>query len=74
MVLLFFFFLFNNKLRMSETYRSAELRVAFLNDKKGKLIKTDTFFANLYDFWTCYHASYKILFIWYLQKCTYWKW
>ena len=53
---------------MSETYRSAELRVAFLNDEKGKLIKTDTFFANLYDFWTCYHASYKILVIWYHPK------
>ena len=39
-----------------------------MNDEEGKLIKSDTLFLNLYHFWTCFHASYKILFIWYHCK------
>ena len=39
-----------------------------MNDKEGKLIKSDTLFLNLYDFWTCFHATYKTLFIWYHPK------
>ena len=39
-----------------------------MNNEEGKLIKTDTLFANLYNFWTCYHASHKMLFIRYHPK------
>ena len=39
-----------------------------MNDEKGKLIKTDSLFKNLYDFWTCFHASYKSISIWYHLK------
>ena len=44
-----------------ETYGSAGLRVMFMDDEKGKLIKTDTLFENLYDFWTSYHDPCKII-------------
>ena len=53
-----------------ETYRSAELRISFINDEEGKLIKTDSLFENLYDFWTCFHGKYKSIFIWYYPKVT----
>ena len=33
-----------------EYYGCAELRVVFMNDERGKLIKTDTLFENFYDF------------------------
>ena len=52
-----------------ETY--ANLRVIFMNDERGKNIKTDTLFENLYDYWTSYHNPNKSLFWWYDQKL--WK-
>ena len=54
-----------------ETYRSAKLRVVFIDDERGDRIKTDTLFENLYDFWTSYHDSNKNIFKWYGQKT--WK-
>ena len=45
-----------------ETYRSAKLRVVFIDDERGDRIKTDTLFENLYDFWTSYHDSNKSIF------------
>ena len=53
-----------------ETYGSDELRILFLNDEEGKLIKTDSLFKTLYNFWTCFHAKYKSIFIWYHPKMT----
>ena len=38
-----------------ETYGSANLRVVFMDDERGKNIKTDTPFEKLYDFWTSFH-------------------
>ena len=68
-----FFYFFSRiiSLRMSdrfETYGSAEIRTIFMNDEEGKLIKSDSLFENLYDFWSCFHMSYKTLFIWYHPK------
>ena len=40
-----------------ETYGSADIRTRFLNDERGKLIKSDSLFENLYDYWTCLHVS-----------------
>ena len=51
-----------------ETYGSAGLRVMFMDDEKGKLLKTDTLFENLYDFWTSYHDPCSIIFSWYCPK------
>ena len=51
-----------------ETYRSAKLRVVFIDDERGDRIKTDTLFENLYDFWTSYHDSNKSILKWYGQK------
>ena len=51
-----------------ETYGFAELMISFVNDEEGKLIKTDSLCENLYNFWTCFHAKYKIIFIWYHPK------
>ena len=51
-----------------ETYGSAEIRTIFMNDKEEKLIKSDSLFENLYNFWSCFHMSYKTLFIWYHPK------
>ena len=52
-----------------ETYSSADVRTSFLNDKRGKLIKSDSLYINLYDYWTCFHASNSIvLFTWYHPK------
>ena len=51
-----FFFSLIISLRMSdrfETYGSAEIRTIFMNDKEGKLIKSDSLFENLYGFWIC---------------------
>ena len=48
-----------------ETYRSAGLRVMFINYEMGKPIATDTFFENLYNFWTSYHHPARIIFYWY---------
>ena len=49
-----------------ETYGSANLRVVFMDDERGKRIKEDTLFENLYDFWTSYHDPNKNLFWSYL--------
>ena len=68
---IFIFFSLTISLRMSdrfETYGSAEIRTIFMNDEEGKLIKSDSLFENLYDFWSCFHMSYKTLFIWYHPK------
>ena len=54
-----------------ETYGSANLRVVFMDDERGKRIKEDTLFENLYGFWTSYHDPNKKLFWWYPQKI--WK-
>ena len=48
------------------SYGSDDLRVACLNDKKGKNIKGESLFLNLYDYWTLAHAEYK--FEWYHPK------
>ena len=71
MVQVFIFFGLIINLRMSdcfETCGSAEIRTIFMNDEEGKLIKSDSLFENLYDFWSCFHMSYKTLFIWYHPK------
>ena len=54
-----------------ETYGSANLRVPFMEDERGKRIKEDALFENLYDIWTSYHDPNKTPFWWYLQKI--WK-
>ena len=54
-----------------DTYGSANLRVLFMNDERGKMIKTDSLFENLYDFWTSYHHRSNSLFYWYGHKI--WK-
>ena len=51
-----------------ETYGSAKLRVLFMDDEKGKVIKKHTLFENLYDFWTSFHDHNKSIFYWYGQK------
>ena len=45
-----------------ETYGSANLRVVFMDDERGKNIKTDTPFENLYDFWTSFHDQNNSIF------------
>ena len=54
-----------------ETHGSTNLRVLFMNDERGKMIKTDSLFENLYDFCTSYHDRNKSLFYWYGHKI--WK-
>ena len=80
--LLFHFFQFANYLRKanylrrfdSEIYGSADVRTRFSDDggggEGGRLIKSDSLYKNLYDYWTCYHASNSplILFTWYHPK------
>ena len=71
MVQFFIFFSLIISLRMSdrfETYGSAEIKRIFINDKEEKLIKSDSLFENLYDFWSCFHMSYKTLYNWYHPK------
>ena len=51
-----------------ETYGSAKLRVLFMDDGKGREIKKDTLFENLYDFWTTLHDPNKSLLYWQRQK------
>ena len=38
-----------------ETYGS--FRVEFLNDERGKLLKSDSLFLNIHDFWILSHAQ-----------------
>ena len=54
-----------------ETYGSANLRILFMNDERGKMVKTDSLFENLYDFWTSYHDRNKSILYWYGHKI--WK-
>ena len=51
-------------------YGSADVRTSFLDDERGKLIKSDSLCKSLYNYWTCYHASDSplILFTWYHPK------
>ena len=65
-----FFFICLVYLKMSdiEIYGSDNLRVDCLDDERGKNIKTDGLFFNLYGFWTLLHAAHKILFEWYHPK------
>ena len=51
-----------------ETYGSDNLRVTCLHDEKGKKIKGESLFFNLYDYWTLIHAAHKNLFRWYHPK------
>ena len=66
------FFQCSNYLKMAkrfETYSSADIRTIFLNDERGKLMKSDTLYENLYDYLTCFHATNSIiLFTWYHPK------
>ena len=70
LILIFFSLIIS--LRMSdsfETYGSVDIRTRFLNDERGKLIKSDSLFENLYDYWTCLHLSGIITaFNWYHPK------
>ena len=47
---------------MSETYGSDGVRVACLHDEKGKNLKGESLFFNLYDYWTLLHAKIKSLY------------
>ena len=62
------FFLVLEKLTMSETYGSTNLRLEFFDNKVEKRVKNDTQFHNLYDYWTSYHDPNKKIFWWYSQK------
>ena len=54
---------------MSETYSSDNLRTECLNDKKGKNVKGECLFLNLYDYWTFLHAEFIHLYYpWYHPK------
>ena len=48
---------------MSETYGSAHLRVACLHDERGKNMKGESLFLNLYDYWTLIHAGFRFNWI-----------
>ena len=50
------------------SYGSDNLRVACLDDEKGKNIKRECLFFNLYDHWTLLQAEFKSLFNWYHPK------
>ena len=52
-----------------ETYGSDGFRDEFLHDERGKLIKIDKLFYNIYDFWVMQHASgFMKTFEWYNPK------
>ena len=40
-----------------ETYGSDGFRLDFFYDERGKLIKGNSLFNNIYDFWVCIHAT-----------------
>ena len=46
------------------TYGSYGLRLTRLTDIKGKYIKEDSRFLNIYDYWTHFHNPNKIYFWW----------
>ena len=48
---------------MSETYGSAGLRVACLHDGRGKNIKGESLFLNLYDHWVLIYAGFRFNWI-----------
>ena len=60
------FFNFFSLVKVSEAYGSDDLRVECLHDKRGKNIKGESLFLNLYDYWTLLHAELK--FHWYHPK------
>ena len=45
-------------------------RKEFLNDKKGKLMKSDELFLNIYNFWVLKHAFFMCRIRWYHPKIT----
>ena len=45
-------------------------RKEFLNDKKDKLIESDEFFLNIFDFWVLKHAFFMLRKRWYHPKIT----
>ena len=51
-----------------ETY--GFFRKEFLNDKKGKLIKSGELFLNIYDFWVLKQAFFMRRRRWYHPKIT----
>ena len=73
MPMVLFFLFFSLKIKYGWTIRNIWICRIKSNvyrwGKKGKLIKTDTFFDDLYDFWTSYHDPCKIIpFSWYCPK------
>ena len=48
----------------NNTYGSLGLRIATLNDRFGKSVKTDTLFINLCDYWTNFHDKNKNFYFW----------
>ena len=68
----FYFFSLIENLKMDErfeTYGSDGFKVQFLHNERGKLIKTDKLFCNLYDFCVIQHASgFMKTFEWYHPK------
>ena len=51
----FFIFYYKNLKTSDETYGS--FWVEDLHDERGKLIKGDTLFHNIFDFWACIHCE-----------------
>ena len=47
------------------TYGSVGLRIEVLNNQNGGFIKKDTFFNNLYDYWTRFNDPNKPYLWWY---------
>ena len=47
------------------TYGSVGLRIEVLNNRNGGFIKKDTFFNNLYDYWTRFNDPNKLYLWWY---------
>ena len=60
----FFFSFFSLKIKYGWAIRN----ILTCRIEKGKLIQTDTFFENLYDFWIPYHNPAKIIYYWYCPK------
>ena len=47
---------------MSETYGSDNLRAECLHEEKGKKVKGESLFLNLFDYWTLLNAEFKHLY------------
>ena len=73
--LIFLLFLVKKKMASNErheryeTYGSSNLRVQYLHDEKGKKIKSNSLFENIYDYWSAYHDNNKAGNNWHGQKC-----